>query len=335
MQFNLDAFGFLNGEEFTPGWSNLGQFELDAITSTLLSGDLAEEAGAVINTVDTFFSTLDKLKPAIVGEFDEANLLSIHADEMGLMDVVLSFGVFQDENGLPVIKSGSNLFSLNIDGSSATAGNLEGDIEVLEVGEDDRKIVVVALDCLIDGSEETLSIPFVLTGSDETRPNKALIKKAIKSGALASLLKPVPTGGGFTKMNDLKERTEYRVLSIEERPVHEEYGRSWLIELEGVGNIISKGKRFEKGLAQNAGIYQKMLAAGQPLTLLVSSIKEIASGTQVQAGFFKRAPKPEFVYKPVLKSAAPVNDFALAPAIEVETVVIPDEQTSLMATASY
>ena len=330
MKFDLSAFEFLNGEEFPPGWSNLGQTDLDKITNDLLSGDLAEEAAPVLNTVDAFFSTIEKLKPAIIdGEYNAEDLLGIHADEMGLLDVVLGPAVFQNEEGNPVIKTGSNLFALDIKGTSATCGNLEGDIEVIEVGDDDKKILVVALDCLIDGQEDTLNISFILTGDDDTRPTKAQVKKAIKGGTLPSLLKPVPTGGGFIKMNDLQEKTEYLVTAIEERPTHEEYGRSWLITLDGLGDIISKGKRFEKGLAQSAGIYKKMLAAGQPLTLLVSSIKEISSGVQVSAGFFKRAPKPAYVYKPVMKSAAVAEPAALAPAIEVETVVVPDEQEVL------
>lgn len=324
MKFDLNTFAFLNGEEFTPGWSNIGTSDLDQVTEALLAGDMAEEAAPVISAVDALFGTLTKMQPAIIGEYQAENLLGIHADEMGLMDVVLGPAIFQDENGNPVIKTGGNLFALQIDGASATCGQLEGDIEVTEVGDDDKKIVVVAMDCLVDGQDDTLSISFVLTGDNDTRPTKAAIKKAIKSGTLPSLLKPVPTGGGFIKMNDLSERTEYLVTAIEERPTHEEYGRSWLISLAGLGDVISKGKRFEKDLAQNAGIYKKRLASGQPLTLLVSSIKEIPSGIQVSAGFFKRAPKPEIAFKPAIKSAAVAETPALSPAIEVESVLIPE-----------
>lgn len=337
MKFDINAFDFLNGEEFEPGWANLGQSDLDAITNTLLSGELAGEAGLVLSTVDAFFSTMDKLKPAVIGEYKPEDLLGVHADEMGLLDVVLGPAIFRDEYGMPVVKTGSNLFALGITGSSAKAGDLEGDIEVLEIG--DEKILVVAMDCLVDGLDETLSISFVLAGDDDTRPTKAKVKRAIKEGTLAELLKPVPTGGGFVKMNDLQEKTEYLVTAIEERPTHEEYGRSWSITLEGVGNVVSKGKQFEKGLAQNAAIYKKLIAGGQSLTLLVSSIKEIPSGIQVRAGFFKRAPKPEYAFKSQMKSAelksAEVQEVkAISPAIEVESVLVSDEQKEL-AEVSY
>ena len=45
------------------------------------------------------------------------------------------------------------------------------------------------------------------------------------------------------------------MTAIEYAPPDEE-GRSWSITLEGVGNVVSKGKQFEKGLAQNAAIYK-------------------------------------------------------------------------------
>jgi hypothetical protein len=115
-------------------------------------------------------------------------------------------------------------------------------------------------------------------------------KKAVKDGDIASYLKAVPQGGDWLSMNDL-ELGEYALLSIVEREPHAEYGRSWLMTLEGVGDVISKGKRFEKSLGQKAQMYQKFLAMKKPVTLLVSSKKEVTGGTQVNAGFFLREPR--------------------------------------------
>lgn len=330
MKFDLNLFSFLNDQEFDAGWTNLGQSDLDAITNEIFESGSAEEGSAVLSAIDEFSTVLTKMQSAIVGEYHPESLLGIHADEMGLLDVVLGPAVFQNEDGSPVIKTGDNLFAVDFTKGAVTCGELSGDLAVVEVGDDGKKVAVLALDVFATDDETIISISCVLAGDEESRPTIGRIKKAITNGTWPTLLKPIPKGGGFIKMNDLKPKTEYLVTALEERPTHEEYGRSWTITLAGVGDVISKGKRFEAGLAQNATRYKKLLADGKPLTLLVSKVEKIASGIQVSAGFFKRAPRAEFAFKPALKSAAPAELPALGHAIEVESVLIPETETADM-----
>ncbi len=324
MKYDVEAFSFLQEREFAPGWGSVSQAELeDTISSLISEGITNEDAPEVFETVESYLALLDQLKPGAIVEFSNADILTVHADENGLLDVVLGPAIFKGENDTITLKVGSNLISVKLSGTTAKCGTLEGDIEVIEEKPDNKpSYLVVSLDHYQESTETSIQIPVILENAEEVE--KAKFKAALKKGNIAGFLKPIPQGGNWISMNDLDEGKEYRLIGIEERDPHAEYGRSWLMTLEGVGDVISKGKRFQRALIQKAGIYKKLLSMGKPVTLLISSKKDLGDGkTQVQAGFFAREPRKDRLAagttpkaipqakQPVLTSAASVESQSL------------------------
>jgi hypothetical protein len=295
MKINVETVSFLNDLPSLVGpWAQVTGDDCRQVIDTYLEmGISADEAAAT-------FDAIDKLEgfvaAAASGAAQPDYWLSVHIDESGLIDKAFGPCVMANDNGQQVLVIGQTQYPIAIKGLSATVGELEGDIEVAEidgVGDDGKPIKFLAAS--IDF--ELLSIPIILQKVGLT---KAQFKTGLKAGQVGQYLK-VAGAGNWVSMNEL-ELGEYLVSGLVENPVHSEYGRSWTMTLEGIGEVRSKGKRFESILTMRAGVFMKLLANGRPLTLCVSSKEQLTQGMRVDAGFFMRAPNPEKM--PVLASAA-------------------------------
>lgn len=317
MKFDVASFSFLNEQEFAPGYSNVSQADLQTQMMSALALGLPPEDLPEIRVIELFDSLVEALKPKVEGIFDSENVLTVKADGNGMVETVYGPAVFRHEGGL-VVKLGANLFPLAIQGTEAKAGNLTGDIEVVEKvgrGEDgqDEKYLSVSWDVYFPAPlDETLEIPVILDGENKT--NKAKFKQALKAGDVTAYVREASSGGNWVSMNDL-EVGEYPLTNLVANEAHPEYGVSWTMTLEGVGDVRSKGKQFHNKLAIRAPKLMALLKAGHPVTLLISSKKELSQGIQVSADFFTRPPKAERMVKGAkLKSAA----FTESPALVLE-----------------
>lgn len=299
MKFDVDAFSFLQDNEYPEGYTTITKQELTDTISALMEAGIAEEdAPEVFKAVETYLLFLGQISSACT-ETPSDDALTVKCDSEGIIEQVYGPAIFQDEDGdVPVMRVCNDFYTLQFDGMDVACGAAVGDVNVEERdGKDedgkDIKILSITFEGYFNEIESGFEIGFIL--DKELAPAKQKIKQWVKNGPLAEfnkILKPAPSGGQWTKLDDL-ELGEYRVYNIEEQKPHPEYGRSWLIFLEGVGPCISKGKRLEATLARNAKIYEKTLATNRPLTFNVSSKEQLSQGMRVNCGFFSREPKPE------------------------------------------
>ena len=300
MKFDVDAFSFLQDNEYPEGYTTISKEELtNTITALMEVGITEEDAPEVFKTVETYLLFLGRISSACIGGAPSDDALTVKCDSEGIIEQVYGPAIFQNEDGeTPVMRVCNDFYSLKFNGTDITCGAATGDVSVEEkAGKDedgkDIKVLSIAFEGYFDEIDSGFEIGFIL--NQELTPGKPKVKKWLKDGSLGEfnqILKPAPSGGQWTKLDDL-ELGEYRVYNIEEQKPHPEYGRSWLIFLEGVGPCISKGKRLEATLARNARIYEKTLAANRPLTFNVSSKEQLSQGIRVTCGFFSREPRPE------------------------------------------
>lgn len=298
MKFDVDAFSFLQDNEYGKGYSTVTRDELEGAISALIADGIgAEDAPEIFKSVETYLYFLDQIKSGAIGEVS-TDALVIKCDDESIIEQVYGPAIFKGEDGVPVMRVCNDFYKLEFDGSDLTCGIATGEVGVEERdGKDengnDIKNLVINFDGYFDVVDQSFEIPFILETSTGHQKNK--VKSWLKKGELAKvseLLKAPPSGGSWTSLNDL-ECGEYSVYDIQENEPHPEYGRSWLILLEGIGPVMSKGKRLENVLARNAKIYAKTLKANKPLTFNVSSKEEVGGGIRVNCGFFSRSPKPE------------------------------------------
>lgn len=298
MKFDVDTFSFLQDNEYPKGYTTISTQELeDAIAALMSMGITDEDAPDVFKSVETYTHFLSSVKSACIQEPSE-DALTVKCDDEGIIERVYGPAIFRGEDGTPVMRICNDFYKLQFKGSQITCGDAVGEVGVEErdaKAEDgtDIKALVINFDGYFDVVDESFEIPFILETS--AGHQKAKVKSWFSKGSLdkvCALLREPPSGGGWTSLNDL-ECGEYRVYDVQEQDLHSEYGRSWLIFLEGVGPVMSKGRRLESTLARNAVIYSKTLAAGNPLTFNVSSKEELTNGIRVTCGFFSREPKPE------------------------------------------
>lgn len=300
MKFDVDAFSFLQDNEYPEGYTTITKQELtDTLTQLMDAGIIQEDAPEVFKAVETYLLFLGQISSACIGGAPSDDALTVKCDSEGLIEQVYGPAIFQNEDGdVPTMRVSNDFYVLQFDGMDVTCGTAVGDINVEERdGKDedgkDIKILSITFEGYFDEIESGFEVGFIL--DKELTPGKPKIKKWLKDSSLAEfnqILKPAPSGRRWIKLDDL-ELGEYRVYNIEEQKPHPEYGRSWLIFLEGVGPCISKGNRLEETLARNAKIYEKTLAANRPLTFNVSSKEQLSQGMRVNCGFFSREPKPE------------------------------------------
>jgi hypothetical protein len=334
MRFDDKSFGFLNDDgEYLPGWTNITWQDLEhCITALISQGISDEDAPDVFKAVEAF----DLFLRAVGLDSPTEPVMGIKVDEGDLLEQVNGPAIFAqvvdgNTTGGAVLKTGDYVLDVIIDGTSAKIGNLEGDIVVEEYGEGDDKYCSVTFEFYSEILEDNIELSFVL--DTKNRPeiakiSKGKLKKIVKDGGLADLLRPVPSGESFVKPRDL-EVGEYSVLSIEENDPHPEYGRSWKVVLEGVGPMMTTGKRLNNLLSRQDAIYKKWLAGGNPLTFAISNKEEMTQGVRVDCGFFKRAPRADRMVKQPkpMVSAAP----ELAELPEAETTVNVPVQPVLVA----
>ena len=320
MKFDVSTFSFLNEQDFTPGYSNVSQADLQQQVMDAMALGLAPEDMPEVAVIESFDYLLQQMKPACLGDFDDSYVLGVKADENGMVEQVYGPAVLSNEDGAIIIKAGANQFPLTINGTSATCGSLSGDIEVVEKGEAPNQYLSVSFDVYLPAPiDQGIEIPFVLD-KDAAIPAKGKFKQDLKAGAIAQYLRKAGQGGSWVGMNDLSIG-EYAVTALAENEPHPDYGRSWTMTLEGVGDVRSKGKQFQSKLAIRAPKLMKLLELGQPVTLLISGKKQLEQGVQISADFFTRPPLPGRLVagaKPTAahRSAAPAAP-ALAGAVDV------------------
>jgi hypothetical protein len=325
MKFDVSAFSFLTEQEFSPGYGNVSQGDLQAQMMSAMALGLDPAELPEIAVIELFDTLIEKLKPSVTGTYDENHVLTVKADANGMIEQVYGPAIFK-KDGEIVVKVGANLFPLTIKGTEASVGELLGDVEVLERdgrNEDgaEEKYLAVSWDVYFPAPlDETVEIPFVLDGENKT--NKAKFKQALKQGDITPYLREAGTGGNWVSMNDL-EIGEYEMTALVANDPHPEYGVSWTMTLAGVGDVRSKGKQFHSKLAIRAPKLMALLKAGQPVTLLVSSKKELSQGIQVNADFFIRPPKADRL----VKAAKPVAD--LKPAQEAPMLTLEATATDI------
>jgi len=326
MKFDVATMSFLGEQEFTPGYSNVSQADLQQQVMSAMALGLSPEEMPEVRIIEVFDTLVEKLKPGCQGDFDPNHVLSVKADKNGMVEAVYGPAVFK-KDGIVVVKVGANLFPLALKGAEASAGSLLGDVEVLEKegrSEDgtEEKYLAVSWDVYFPAPlDQTVEIPFVLDQDHKT--NKAKFKQALKSGDILPYLREAGTGS-WVGMNDL-DIGEYAVTDLVANDPHPEYGISWTMTLEGVGDVRSKGKQFHAKLAIRAPKLMALIKAGHPVTLLVSSKKEVSQGTQVAADFFTRPPRPDRMVT-MAKPAAADKALPTAPVAPVLTLTAQAEE---------
>ena len=298
MKFDVDSFSFLQDNEYPKGYSTVTRQELEGAISQLIANEITQEdAPEIFKAVETYLYFLDQVKSGAAGEVS-SDALVIKCDDEGIIEQVYGPAIFKGENDVPTMRVCNDFYTLEFKGSEITCGIATGEVGVEERDAKDEngndiKTLVINFDGYFDVVDESFEVPFILETSTGHQKNK--VKNWFKKGELdkvSELLKEPPSGGNWTALNDL-ECGEYQVYDIQENDPHPEYGRSWLICLEGIGPVMSKGNRLKGVLTRNAKIYAKTLKASKPLTFNVSSKEEVAGGTRVNCGFFSRLPKPE------------------------------------------
>ncbi|EKU98172.1 hypothetical protein Lepto7375DRAFT_7433 [Leptolyngbya sp. PCC 7375] len=298
MKFDVDSFSFLQENEYPKGYSTVTKDELENTINNLIANEITEEdAPEIFKSVETYLYFLGQIKSGGLGELSN-DALVVKCDEEGIIEQVYGPAIFKGEDGKPVMRVCNDFYQLTFSGSEITCGIATGEVGVEERDSKDEngndiKTLVINFDGYFDVVDESFEVPFILETSTGHQKNK--VKSWFKKGDLgkvSDLLKEPPSGGNWTSLNDLA-LGEYQVYDIQENEPHEEWGRSWLIFLEGVGPVMSKGNRLKGLLTRNAKIYAKKLKANKPLTFNVSSKEEVGGGIRVNCGFFSRLPKPE------------------------------------------
>ena len=298
MKFDVDSFSFLQDNEYPKGYSTVTRQELEQTIVHLIEvGIGSDDAPEVFKAIETYIYFLDSVKPGCV-EAQSDDALVVKCDGEGIIEQVYGPAIFKGENGIPTMRICNDFYMLQIKGSEITCGEAVGEVgveerETKDENGNDIKALVINFDGYFDVVDESFEVPFILETS--IGHQKAKVKSWFSKGQIdkvSDLLKAPPSGGNWTPLNDL-ECGEYRVYDIEENDPHPEYGRSWLIHLEGIGPVMSKGKRLEQVLLRNTKIYTKTLEANKPLTFNISSKEEVGGGIRVNCGFFSREPKPE------------------------------------------
>ncbi|MEM6838829.1 MAG: hypothetical protein AAF609_18485 [Cyanobacteria bacterium P01_C01_bin.120] len=345
MRFDAKTFPFLNDDgQYLPGWTNLEFNDLKAYIDDLIAQEISDadapDVFKAVEAMDAFLVMVGVIEPT------EA-ILSIKIDDNGLLETVVGPAIYaetaenedgkQERTGGMVCRIGdySQPVTIKAGSTEAAINGFKGDVSVEERGEGDSKYIAVSFGAYVESITDDLEVSFILDAKERPeigKISKGKLKNLVKEGGLVDLLKVVPSGESFVKPRDL-EVGEYSVISIEENEPHPEYGRSWKIVLEGVGPMMSTGKRLETLLASNALIYQKYLNAGKPLTFLISSKKEMSQGIQVNCGFMKREPRADRLVKAAKPAAAvasaPQASLPKASQTTVEAKAEPVEQKEL------
>lgn len=183
MKFDVSTFSFLNEQDFTPGYSNVSQADLQQQVMDAMALGLAPEDMPEVAVIESFDYLLQQMKPACLGDFDDSYVLGVKADENGMVEQVYGPAVLSNEDGAIIIKAGANQFPLTINGTSATCGSLSGDIEVVEKGEAPNQYLSVSFDVYLPAPiDQGIEIPFVLD-KDAAIPAKGKFKQDLKAGA--------------------------------------------------------------------------------------------------------------------------------------------------------
>lgn len=332
MRFATDDFSWLNDDErYLAGWNNISLDDLQ----DHVSDDITPEMLAVIDGFSSLLNAVGALDTSIP-------TLSFKIDKGGMVEIVSAPAIYasQDEDtkeltGL-AFRAGDFSAEVTVDGSKGKAfiNGLEGDIAVEERGEDPNKYCVVQYEHFIEELDDGVEISFRLNTEDEAVKSlkKAKLKNLVSKDELLPLMQPVPSGQAWTKPRDL-DIGEYLVVSIEELDEHSDYGRSWKIQVEGVGPVVLRSKRNKNLLANKAPNYITRCQSGHPLTYAISKKKEMAQGISVTDGFFERAPREDRIVvtaKPAQVIAQTSEVAALPEATQtVTTTAQPVEQKTL------
>ena len=330
MSFGLSDLGWIaDSGEHPSGWSSISFLELEQKLVEMIDDGISDkDSPEIFQSVEDLSLFLESLG---LDPREQEEVLRIEINADGIIERALGPAIFAsvDEDGQRdggvVLKIGQTLLPVVLeDDGSATAGPLKGDLEVSEKeGDGGKSYLIVTFDKYYEDQDVSVSVPVILEDGEQ---KKGRFKSEVKAGNLSKYLKPVPTGGGYTLIKNL-EPGQYLLTGLAERDPHPQYGRSWVLQLEGVGSAISSGTDFHGRLAQSAPKWKKMLKKGRHLTFVLSNKREIEQGVVLTCGILEKAPDSSRLVKQ-LKSAAPTPSGAAIPA--AATPVIPVAATPVI-----
>ncbi|NER80787.1 MAG: hypothetical protein F6K42_14690 [Leptolyngbya sp. SIO1D8] len=342
MKINAETFSFLEGgESLIPGWNNIGHQELEQMMSELIEQEITpDDAPDVFKAIEVIDSLLKGL-----GQEGADQVLGIFVDEAGLIDKVLGPAVFADEDKVGcVLKIGSELVPVSFNKLQAAIGELTFDVSVAErkiKDEDGNEInsFEVSLDTYLEVVDEEISLPLILNSEAIQGMKKTKFKNLLNSNKnIAEYLQHPSEGGVYRKIKEL-ENGEYALVGIEENKPHAEYGRSWLVTLEGVGKVFTGGKQLHSTLSKLGEVYKKRLEGGSTFTFTVNN-KTMKNGDVIpRGGIFTRPPRPDRlvkVAKPVqgLKSAEPATALPEAHQTTIPVAATPVKEPALVGASA-
>jgi hypothetical protein len=307
--FDLVLMPFIGLVELTEKWNHCGMGTLDEISELL--GEAACDDELFSGFVEKLNSLLTAVTPAALEELNYDHLFTIYTDDGGTPVGIRDVGIFQhfSDPSLMVLKLGTNMFSVQMDGGDLVCGTLRGTPEFTQVGDAKagKAYYRVAVSFTDDSAEQAFDLMCVMSQAkdDDTsdRANllrgiskadstaKVKLSKEIKAGNLSLYLMPCMTGG-YSNYIDMRELEigEYEVLNIEEGKEHPEYGRSFAIVIAGGDKVNARGNIVDI-LKSNLKVYQAMLAKGKRLTWAITSkVKLDESRTQMKSSIWVRAP---------------------------------------------
>lgn len=274
-----DKFGILHAKDYVPGYNKIGFDDLS-------DEDFGDDGAMFATCLALLAGNID---------FDSEDVLSVKANEAGMVERIYTPAMFASENGEGlVIRAGSNLFPVTQDGRTFTCGEMQGEIESYSVKYGDKEYKVPRIDLI--APEGGLIFSLRVFGKDETVTGDALKHRARSGGAIAGYLREAK-GGNFqiVKPTELPEG-EYLVTAIDKKE-HPEYGVGYFIALEG-GKAFYANFGLKKQLNASFNSFTSCLKNSRPVSLAIANIRESKNGKLTcDAVLRNRAPHTSNMFK--------------------------------------
>jgi len=253
MKFDTESLGWLQDLEPVDGWDSISLLEASEFVNTLENEGYSDaEIEPILSSWNALLEFMSLVEDAQINEVSDS-ILTTYATN-GVIERIQGPTVYRGEEGL-VMRLGDNLYSAAIEKEKLVVGKLRGSIAITSVTSGNGQQVVTDDGFDVLSAVASLRIPkgkdFYEVGlsldlkQDLTR--NQLIAVIEDGEPIQPFLRPLPSGGGFTDMR-LLPVGEYLCTAIQYEGRHEEYGNSWRLTLDGVGPVMSRGKRIEAAL---------------------------------------------------------------------------------------
>lgn len=317
-QQTRDEFASLFDQDYSGQWTNI---EI---------GDLTATEQQIIKSFHDAAAPGTELQPEV---------LLVQAENEMLKEIYAA-SLRQGAEGALVVKLGGNIYPAEIQTSErkigrrvikeyiVTCGELFGSVEFADKdSEADVKIdntltKVSYTRCWVDfgaGGSDLWRVPVTLDLTKQ--PTKQNVLDGVADGTLASLLKPV-AGGSRSEAKGMQELGEgmFRVIGL--RTVATQNGDGWLIDIDGFGEVWSRGGA-EKQLnnAEQLAKFQTALSNGT-LSLKVANIqeKQTKDGKKVYLDSTFRIPSTASQVQVPVAAAAPSTQSQAESAIDYDAI---------------